>query len=92
LTAENFRNALVNYAREQGASAPVRTAILPCTLIESYGTVGRLRDLDHDPWFRQIVALGPRNIVPIAVIYVPRPRSHTADAVIPRGPNRLWNV
>jgi hypothetical protein len=70
----------------------VRTAFLPCNLIESYGTVGRLRVLDHDPWFRRIFALGPRNIVPIAVIYVPRPRIHIGDAVVPRGPNRLWNV
>ncbi len=76
LAVANFKTAVVNYARKQGAATPVRTAFLVFTLHlnRKLCSVCSLRDLNHDHWFHQIFALGPRNIAPIAVICAPRPK------------------
>ena len=90
VNVQNFKEAVLEYARIPGAPAPLDTTCLPCTL-ESYGKVcGRLARLDLDPWIQRIVAVGVPNSPPIVHVYVPHPNSNTLDRVMSQFPNSLW--
>jgi hypothetical protein len=90
LTVQNFKEAVLDYSRIQGALARLDTTCLLCTLAQSIQVGGRLQRLDLDPWIRHIVAVGVPNMLPIACVYVPRPRSNTLDNVMEKFPNSVW--
>ncbi|OWY99986.1 hypothetical protein PHMEG_00028920 [Phytophthora megakarya] len=81
---------LLKYARIPEAPARLDTTCLPCSLAQFGHVIHRLGRLDVDPWIQRIIAVGVPNTLPIARIYVPRPRSNTLDRVTRQYPNSLW--
>ena len=90
VNVQNFKEAMLEYVRVQGAPAPLDTTCLPCSQGQ-YGEVAfKLSRLDFEPWIQRIIAVGVPNSLPIARIYVPRPRSNTLDRATRQFPNSLW--
>ena len=90
VNSENFKEAVLEYARIPGAPARLDTACLPCTQ-EQYGKViARLTRLDLEPWIQRIIDVRVPNSPPIAHVYVPRPRTITLDRATEQFPNSLW--
>jgi hypothetical protein len=90
LTVQNFKEALLDHVTIPGAAARLDTTCLPCSLAQCGQVAFVLRELDLDPWIRRIVNVAMPNMLPIAFVYVPRPRSHTLDRVTPPRPGSLW--
>ncbi|ETV98974.1 hypothetical protein H310_08450 [Aphanomyces invadans] len=90
LTLQNFKEAVLDYARIQEAPPRLDTTCLPCSLMQSHHVVCMLRSLDFNPWIQRIIAVGGPNALPIAYVYLPRPRSITLDRAMPPLQNSLW--
>ena len=87
---ENFKEAVLEYARVQGAPAPLDTTCLPCSQAQYGRVMCKLTRLDVEPWIQRVIAVGVPNSLPIACVYVPRPRSNTLDRATEQFPNSLW--
>ncbi|KAE9070945.1 hypothetical protein PF010_g26076 [Phytophthora fragariae] len=87
---QDFKEAVLEYARVQGASDRLDTTCLPCSQGQYGQVTSMLTRLDLNPWTQRIIAVGMPNALPIARIYVPRPRSNTLDRALPQIPNSLW--
>jgi hypothetical protein len=82
--------ALLNYVRMPGAAAPRGTSVLPCTQAQCCQCTAMLKELELHPWTQNIIAQGGANILPIATIFIPKPRSDTVEYAMSAGPNTLW--
>ena len=90
VNVQNFKEAVLEYVRVQGAPAPLGTTCLPCSLGQCGEVAFTLSRLDFEPWIQRIIAVGVPNLLPIARVYVPRPRSNTLDRATRQFPNSLW--
>ena len=90
VNVKNFKEAVLEYAQYQGAPAPLGTTCLPCSLAQFGRVMCRLGRLDFEPWIQRIIAIGVPNSLPIACVYVPRPRTNTLYRAMPQFPNSLW--
>ncbi|OWY90369.1 hypothetical protein PHMEG_00041525 [Phytophthora megakarya] len=97
VTVQNFKEALLEYARISEAPVRLDTTCLLCSLAQSMQVTAELRTLDLDPWIQRIIAVGvPNTLVgvpnalPVACVYVPRPRFNTLDRASRQYPNSLW--
>ena len=90
VNGQTLKEAVLEYARIQGAPARLDTTCLPCSLAQSCQVGYMLQRLDLNPWTQRIIAVGVTNSLPIACVYVPRPRSNALDRVTPQFPNSLW--
>lgn len=86
----NFKEALLNHVTIPGAAARLGTTRLPYSFAQCMEVIFVLSKLDFDPWTRRIVAVAVPNMLPIAFVYMPRPRSHTLESVAPPLPDSLW--
>ncbi|POM65075.1 Acetylpolyamine aminohydrolase, partial [Phytophthora palmivora] len=82
LTREEFKRALLTYARV-GTAGPLGTTCLPC-IIGDYGfSVVRLERLSVHPWTQHIIGIGGAgNVLPIANVFIPKPRTDTLQPVL----------
>ena len=71
LNERNFKLAVMNYARVQGAPAPFETSSLACSLEQYSYSLARLIRLNDYPWTRHILAHGGANILPLAILAIP---------------------
>jgi hypothetical protein len=90
VNVQNFKEAVLEYARVPVALARLDTTCLPCSQGQFGEVVFTLRNLDFEPWIQRIIAVGVPNSLPIARVYVPRPRSNTLDRATRQYPNSLW--
>jgi hypothetical protein len=92
INVRNFKLALMNYARVPRAPAPFETSVLPCSLVQYSHSHAALTELNIHPWTQRIKAHGGPNILPLAVLSIPRPRSSIGamDYAMPARPNSLW--
>ena len=92
LTADSFKDSLMNYVRVPGAAAPVFHAVFPCTGIECTELGNRLGWLFFDPWFHEVALAAPAGALPLASVVEPLPRSNTVAAVVhaPPGRPQIW--
>ncbi|GMF32768.1 unnamed protein product [Phytophthora fragariaefolia] len=90
LTVQNFKEAVLDYARIQGALARLDTTCFPCSLAQFGQVTCILARLDVNTWIQRIIAVGGPYALPIACVYVPRPRLYTLDRATPQLPNSLW--
>ena len=90
VTVKNFKEAVLECARAQGAPAPFGTVCLPCSLAQFGRVMHILGKLEVEPWIQRIIAVGEPNSLPIACVYVPRPRSNTLDRATEQFPNSVW--
>jgi len=90
VNVQNFKEAVLEHARIQGALPRLDTTCLPCSLAQSLQVTFVLGQLDLDPWIRRVAAVAVPDMLPIAFVYVPRPRSHTLDRVTEPRPGSLW--
>ena len=90
VTVQNFKEAVLEYVRVEGAGARLETACLPCTQGEFGIVTFMLRNLDFEPWIQRVIAVGVPNSLPIACVYVPHPRSDSLERATPQFPNSLW--
>jgi hypothetical protein len=85
---------LLDYARDNApGTTPIGSSVIPCTQAQAFQAVTRLTLLCADPWFQAVANHSP-HALPIARIYVPRPRSNTVDpATAPVAPMlaQLWH-
>lgn len=88
---EQFKETILEYARAEGSQGPIRTAALPCTMAECCQVMMQLQKLDSHDWIRHIVANG-HDVLPLATIYVPRPRSNMLDVASIYTPNSIWHA
>ncbi|KAE8883939.1 hypothetical protein PF006_g6508 [Phytophthora fragariae] len=66
VNVQNFKEAVLQYVRAQGAAAPLDTTCLPCSQ-EQFGLVAfTLHVLEVEPWIQRIIAVGVPNSLPIA--------------------------
>jgi hypothetical protein len=72
-SVEEFKTALLNFARFPGSQFPQSMAILPCTITEITNVCGKLAKLEDNPWFVAVAAYNPL-AVPIASLVTPHPR------------------
>jgi hypothetical protein len=90
MNVRELKVALLSYVRVPDAAAPCGTSVLPCT-IDQYGhCISMLKELEFHPWTQYIIAQGGVNILPIATMFVPKPRSNTVKYALPAKPNTLW--
>jgi hypothetical protein len=89
-TVQDFKEALLDHATVPGAAGRLDTTCLPCSSGQSLQVAFTISGLDFDPWIRRIVAVGMPNILPIAFVYVPRPRTHTLERATVPTPGSLW--
>lgn len=90
VNVQNFKEAVLEYARAPGALDRLDTTCLSCSQ-EQFGQVTfMLQRLDIEPWIQRIIAVGVPNSLPIARVYVPRPRSNTLGRVTRQFLNSLW--
>jgi hypothetical protein len=82
MNVEDFKVALLNFAKVEGALPPVETTVLPCTLAQSHQCISNLALFQFHPWTQYIIAHGGADILPIAILFVPRPRSNTVDYAV----------
>ena len=90
VNVHNFMKAVLEYARIPGAPPPVENICLPCSRAQIGEVTALLRKLDLEPWIQRIIAVAVPDSLPIAHIYVLRPRSDTLNRVMPQRPNSLW--
>jgi len=90
VNVQNFKEAVLEFARIPGALPRLDTTCLPCSLAQSLQVTFVLGQLDLDPWIRRVAAVAVPDMLPIAFVYVPRPRSHTLDRVTEPRPGSLW--
>ncbi len=90
VNVQNFKEAVVEYGRIPGAPARMDTSCLPCSQAECIDVGFKLRTLDFEPWIQRIIAVGAPNLLPIAHIFVPRPRSIFVVRVLSQYPNSLF--
>lgn len=91
LTREEFKRALLTYARV-GTVGPLGTTCLPCTIVECTRSAGKLERLNVHPWTQHIIRVGGAgNVLPIANVFAPRPRSDTLQLALEPCVNDLWN-
>ena len=90
VTVKNFKAAVLECARAQGAPAPIGAVCLPCSLAQSLRVLHVLGKLEVEPWIQRIIAVGVPNSLPIACVYVPRPRTNTLDRAAEQFPNSVW--
>ncbi|CAK4331753.1 unnamed protein product [Aphanomyces euteiches] len=89
VNVQNFKQAVLEYARAGNAQAALGTTCLPCTLGQFGHEFCSLATLDLHPWTQRILAIGGPKSLPIACVYVPRPLSNTLESAV-RHPNSLW--
>jgi hypothetical protein len=58
VNVQNFKEAVLEYARDQGAPACLDTTCLPCSLAQFGDVASKLGRLDLDPWIRCIITVG----------------------------------
>ena len=87
---KNFKESVLECARAQGAPAPIGAVCLPCSLAQSLRVLHVLGKLEVEPWIQRIIAVGVPNSLPIACVYVPRPRTNTLDRATEQFPNSVW--
>lgn len=90
VNVQNFKEAVLEYGRVPGAPPRLGTTCLPCSQEQYGGVVHLLGRLDFDPWIQRIITVGVPNSLPIARVYVPRPRSNTLGIAMLQFPNGLW--
>jgi hypothetical protein len=92
VNVQNFKEAVLEYARTRTPGAPPRLNItcLRCSLAQFGQVAAVLARLAFDPWIQQIVAVGGPTSLPIACVFVPRPSSNVLERVTPHRPNSLW--
>ncbi|KAE9300628.1 hypothetical protein PR003_g22713 [Phytophthora rubi] len=90
VNVQNFKEAVLEYGRAEGAAARLDTTCLPCSQAQFGQVMFTLHELEVEPWIQRIIAVGVPNSLPIACFYVPRPRSNTLDMATQQRPNRLF--
>jgi hypothetical protein len=90
VNVQNFKEAVLEYTRGQGTAARLDTVCLPCSSEQLDQVKVRLNRLDGNPWIQRVIDVARPNALPIACVYVPRPRSDTLDKVTHHLPNSLW--
>ncbi|KAI2491911.1 hypothetical protein MHU86_22649 [Fragilaria crotonensis] len=92
VNVQNFKEAVLEYARAPEAPARLGTTCLPCSSSASLGYVGAmLSRLNHEPWIQRIMAVGVPNSLAIAHVYVPRASTNILERSIRNFPNSLWD-
>jgi hypothetical protein len=87
----DFKVAVLNYAKIAGAAAPFGSTALPCTLVQCCQSIEMLKTLELHPWAQHIIAVNlVENILPIAKVCVPIPRTNTLDYAMVAFPNAMW--
>ncbi|KAE8879874.1 hypothetical protein PF005_g18925 [Phytophthora fragariae] len=90
VNVQNFKEAVLEYARVPGAAARLDSTCLPCSQEQFGQVIFMLGNLESEAWIQRIIAVGVPNSLPIAHVYVPRPHSNTLGRVTPQIPNSLW--
>jgi hypothetical protein len=90
VNVQNFKEAVLEYARVPGAPARLGTTCLPCSLAQSLDVTPKLARIGFEPWMQRIIAVGVPNSLPIAHIYVPHPGTNALERVLAHYPNSLW--
>ncbi|KAH9120311.1 hypothetical protein LEN26_011163 [Aphanomyces euteiches] len=90
MTVDNFKQALLEYARAENAAPALGTTCLPCTQVQFCHVIAFLTMLNFNPWTQRIIAVGGPNSLPIAHVYVPGQSSNTLERSKPHFPNSLW--
>eukprot|EP00250_Pteridium_aquilinum_P008146 c17714_g1_i1 orf=225-764(-) len=85
LTVQSFKQSLLNYIKgPNNPSLTVGTTAIPCTQAQAIICSHRAGLLQLDPWFQAVANMG--GCTPIAILYVPRPRSTTLDECMSQVP------
>ncbi|KAF0737656.1 hypothetical protein Ae201684P_006210 [Aphanomyces euteiches] len=90
VTIQKFKEAVLEYARVSCAAPRLGTSCLPCSLAQFGQVMCMLRTLDLNPWSQRVIAVGVPNSLPIACVYIPRPRSNTLRRATPHFVASLW--
>ncbi|KAH7482281.1 uncharacterized protein KRP23_5455 [Phytophthora ramorum] len=91
VTAQKFKEAVLDYVRPQETSSRLATSCLLCSMPEAVTVGYKLCLLNKEPWIQRIVAVGDPNMLPVARVYMPRGlRSSALDEVMPKLPGSLW--
>ncbi|POM81927.1 Superfamily II DNA/RNA helicase, SNF2 family [Phytophthora palmivora] len=95
VTVKKFKEAVLEYLKPEPTNSTLGTSCILCSLPES-GTVGfKLRFLDNEPWIQRVIAIGEPNMLPIAMVYMPRglragALDHVTPQVTPQLRPTLW--
>ncbi|CAK4623381.1 hypothetical protein LEN26_011162 [Aphanomyces euteiches] len=90
MTVDNFKQALLEYTRDENAAPALGTTCLPCTIGQFGDVSDSLAIMDLHQWTQRIIAVGGPDSLPIAHLYVPRERSNTLGRFLQHFPNSLW--
>ncbi|KAH9120309.1 hypothetical protein LEN26_011161 [Aphanomyces euteiches] len=90
VTIQKLKEAVLEYARVSCAAPRLGTSCLPCSLAQFGQVMCMLRTLDLHPWSQRVIAVGVPNSLPIACVYIPRPRSNTLRRATPHFVASLW--
>ncbi|EGZ30223.1 hypothetical protein PHYSODRAFT_295071 [Phytophthora sojae] len=92
LTTHSFKLALLAYDYD-GKADPLGTTCRPCDCGEATRAVECLGRLNEHPWTQHIIAVGGAgNVLPVADLYAPKPRTNKLEHAIRPRPNGLWNM
>ncbi|EGZ30222.1 hypothetical protein PHYSODRAFT_295070 [Phytophthora sojae] len=76
-----------------GKADPLGTTCRPCDCGEATRAVECLGRLNEHPWTQHIIAVGGAgNVLPVADLYAPKPRTNKLEHAIRPRPNGLWNM